>query len=118
MALLACMGMGCDKLSTSPAELARHFIESQVAADTPSSEPAPDLAGRVVLDYARALARQGAALNYGVETGTAAADAVSTIVAVTPGRTDGTAVPALRFRVVLRRNDAGDWIVDAWSAAE
>ncbi len=116
--VLGCLAVGCAWWSPSPADSARHFIESQVTADTPAAVPAGDLAGRVALDYARALARQGSVLRYGVETSTIQADETRTVIAVTPVRADGTAPPALRFHVVLAKDDAGGWRVRAWSAAD
>lgn len=110
------MAIGCGGWSPSPANRARHFIESQVAADTPAAEPAGDLAGRVALDYARALARQGAGLHYRVEASTDAAGQANAVVAVIPERA-GAAALAVRFRVLLIKDDAGDWRVAAWSGA-
>lgn len=113
--LLGCMAVGCGWWSPSPANRARHFIESQVAADTPEAAPAGDLAGRVALDYARALARQGAGLRYRVEASADAPGQASAVVAILPERADG-ASPPLRFRVQLTRDNTGDWHVTAWSA--
>ncbi len=116
--VLGCLPVGCTWRSPSPVDSARHFIESQVTADTPDTAPAGDLAGRVALDYARALARQGSVLRYGVETSTVEPDETRTVIAVTPTRSDGTAPPALRFQVVLAKDDTGGWRVRAWSAAD
>ena len=116
--VLGCLVIGCTWWSPSPADSARHFIESQVTTDTPPAVPAGDLAGRVALDYARALARQGSVLRYGVETSTIEADETRTVIAITPARADGTAPPALRFHVVLAKDDGGGWRVHAWSAAD
>lgn len=115
MVLVACTAVGCGWWSPSPANRARHFIESQVAADTPASAPGGDLAGRVALDYARALARQGAGLQYRVEASADAPGQASAVVAILPERADGV-TPPLRFRVQLSRDDTGDWRVAAWSA--
>ena len=115
MVSVACLAVGCGWWSPSPANRARHFIESQVAADTPAAAPAGDLAGRVALDYARALARQGAGLTYRVEASADAPGQASAVVAIVPERADA-ATPPLRFRVQLSRDDAGDWHVAAWSA--
>lgn len=115
--LLGGLLLGCWRAS-SPDDRARHFIESQVTADTPIAATGGDLAGRVAFDYARALVRQGAALRYRIEAGAAGDGPTSAVIAVTPRLADGTVAAPLRFRVVLAKDDAGDWQVTAWSAAE
>ncbi|MFP5348810.1 MAG: hypothetical protein ACLGHO_03080 [Gammaproteobacteria bacterium] len=113
--LLGCMAVGCGWWSPSPANRARHFIESQVAADTPAAALGGDLAGRVALDYARALARQGVGLQYRVEASADVPGQASAVVAILPERADG-AISPLRFRVQLTRDDTGDLHVATWSA--
>lgn len=114
IAILISLLMACGWWSDTPGDRARHFIETQVAAETPAIDPPGDLAARVALDYARALVRQGVSLRYRVEKTMGTAAQTTALVTVTP---DGT-VPANmpRFRVVVARDGAGEWRVTQWSA--
>ena len=115
--ILLSLLMGCGWWSDTPSDRARHFIERQVAAETPATDPVGDLAARVALDYARALVRQGARLRYRVEKTIATVDQTTALITVTPDPRAGTApANALRFSVVVARDGAGEWRVTQWSA--
>lgn len=114
--ILLSLLMGCG-WSDTPGDRARHFIERQVAAESPVTDPAGDLSARVALDYARALVRQGARLRYRVEKTIATVDQTTALIAVTPDpRADTVPTGALRFNVVVARDGAGEWRVTQWSA--